>query len=113
MKPQRPSTEIKQTPCKCTTTTYIYRIIEHSIDTRIIQNSCRKNCCFVLKMAKCLYFYNGVLELSLDLLIFLLALLFLAHLLKMRSENLFYLRGLFERFPPDSPTLFNYIEWVV
>jgi hypothetical protein len=26
---------------------------------------------------------------------------------------IFYMRGLFELFPPISPTLFNYIEWAV
>jgi hypothetical protein len=33
---------------------------------------------------------------------------------KMRYHpKIFYMRGLLEHFPPTSPTLFNYIEWVV
>jgi hypothetical protein len=111
MKPQRPSPEIKHTPTNAqpqhTFTTYE----EHSQTSIQHRISCRKNCfCIKLKLANaCIY--KGVLELSLALPN--LSSNFTLLSLKMRSENIFYLRGLLERFLPDLPTLFNYNEWVV
>jgi hypothetical protein len=61
---------------------------------------------YYIKMANA-YIYKGVLELSLALLNSTII------STKMRSENLFYLRGLLECFPLNLPTLFNYIEWDV
>jgi hypothetical protein len=107
VKPQRPSPEIKQTPCKCTTTTYIYNIQRTHTDIHITQNQCRKNCSVILTMANaCIY--NGVPELS-------LALLNSAHLPSTTQNEIsksLLPEGLIERFPPGSPTLINYIQWL-
>jgi hypothetical protein len=54
----------------------------------IRQNNAGKTASVYIKNGKCLYFYNGVPELSLALLS-----LTIYSTQKMRSENLFYLRG--------------------
>jgi hypothetical protein len=61
--------------------------------------------------------YKGVLELrtstSLGSFSTLSMLFYSATTLTKRDQKIFYMRGLFELFPPNSPTLFNYIEWAV
>jgi hypothetical protein len=75
--------------------------------------TCRKNCSVYIKW-KMPVFYNGVPELSLALL-FLYGSITqpLTHLTQNEISKSLLPEGIFERFPPDSPTLFNCIEWVV
>jgi hypothetical protein len=61
--------------------------------------------------------YKGVSELSLALLFYALHAdphtTTTTHLSQNEISESLLPEGLIERFPPGSPTLFNYIEWVV